>query len=659
MHIPDGVLSPSTCAAAAAVMVPIWWTAARKLKTTLGAKQLPVLALGSAFCFTIMMFNVPAPGGTTAHPVAGTLLAILLGPWAAIIGVSTAIAIQALFFGDGGVLAYGANSFTMAFVLPMVGYAVYRLVAGKSSNASNRRALAAGVGSFVGINTAASIVGVLLGIQPLLFRDASGHPLYFPFGLNITVPSMLAAHLLLAGPAEAIVTAMVVRYMQRTGYTLYGCATEATADQNRSRRWESLWVGILAMIALSPLGLIAQGDAFGEWNAEDIRKVIFKVTGQSFVPKGMAHLQAMGYHPLSILQDYAQSGSSANVPGYIGAGILGVSSILVVVTILGRRLTKSEQAHYVHGEPNPSLTPSQSSGGLPIWLSASNSDEASHLSAGKNNPFLQRTLAELTSGTATALRADRWANQSGYLQTLNPAAKLAGFLVLLITAAVSHSLAVLAVLLIFANVAAYASGIPVGVLNRRVLLSAPLFVGGIAIPLMFSFASPGHPLVVLWHSPYVAVTTEGVSAFTLLILRVAATVAMAVLLTMSTPWHKLLAAMRSLKVPSIFVALMAMTYRYITVLLQTADDMFTARKSRTVGRVRDAEARRFVGNGIGVLFSKTLALTDEVVAAMTARGYTGEVKVVAQSVWQRKDKLWIACIFITAIALTLGEHYHG
>jgi energy-coupling factor transporter transmembrane protein EcfT len=167
------------------------------------------------------------------------------------------------------------------------------------------------------------------------------------------------------------------------------------------------------------------------------------------------------------------------------------------------------------------------------------------------------------------------------------------------------------------------------------------------------------PLVVLLHHPYVAITDTGMAAFALLTMRVSVTVSLAVLLTMSTPWHRLLAAMRSLKAPSIFVALMAMTYRYITVLMQIADDMFTARKSRTVGRVLDDEARRFVGSGIGVLFSKTLALTDEVISAMTARGYTGEIKVLSQSIWNRRDKMWVTGAFVIAVALSIGAHLHG
>ena len=96
---------------------------------SLSTKQTPFLAIGAAFCFTIMMFNIPVPGGTTVHPIGATLLAILLGPWAAVIGVTVALAIQALFFADGGVLALGANSFSMAFAMPFCGYFAYRLAA--------------------------------------------------------------------------------------------------------------------------------------------------------------------------------------------------------------------------------------------------------------------------------------------------------------------------------------------------------------------------------------------------------------------------------------------------------------------------------------------------------------------------------------------------
>src|SRR5439155_682632 len=118
MHIPDGYLSPSTCAAFYGASVPVWVTAGRRVKKVVKHRYVPLLALGAAYCFLVMMFNVPIPDGTTAHAVGGVLVAVLLGPWAAVIAVSTALLIQALFFGDGGVLAFGANAFNMAVVLP-------------------------------------------------------------------------------------------------------------------------------------------------------------------------------------------------------------------------------------------------------------------------------------------------------------------------------------------------------------------------------------------------------------------------------------------------------------------------------------------------------------------------------------------------------------
>jgi len=134
MRIPDGVLSPRTCVVAPAAMLPVWAVAGRSVRQSLRACQIPLLALRSAFYFTVMMFSIPGLGGRTAHPVARTLLAIMLCPFAACVGDCVALAIQALSFGEGGVLAYGANWFTMAFVLPFVGNTVYQLLCGPQRN---------------------------------------------------------------------------------------------------------------------------------------------------------------------------------------------------------------------------------------------------------------------------------------------------------------------------------------------------------------------------------------------------------------------------------------------------------------------------------------------------------------------------------------------
>jgi cobalt/nickel transport system permease protein len=198
-----------------AAMLPIWTAAAKIVKKRLKAKQAPLLAIGAAFSFVIMMFNVPIPGGSTGHAVGGVLAAIILGPWAACIAITVALVIQALLFGDGGITAIGANCFNMAFVLPFIGYYIYRLAGSGSQVGSGRRVIAAGIGAYLGINIAALCAGVEFGLQPLFHHTTNGLALYCPYGLKATVTAMLGGHLLIFGWIEAIVTASVIKYLQK------------------------------------------------------------------------------------------------------------------------------------------------------------------------------------------------------------------------------------------------------------------------------------------------------------------------------------------------------------------------------------------------------------------------------------------------------------
>jgi cobalt/nickel transport system permease protein len=215
MHIPDGYLGPATSGVLYVVMLPIWAAASKIVKKTLKAKQVPLLAMGAAFSFVIMMFNVPIPVGTTGHAVGAVLVAILLGPWAACIAVTVALVVQALLFGDGGITAIGANCFNMAFIEVFVGYYLYKLISGSSVVTSARRVIAAGIAGYVALNIAALSTAIMFGIQPLLYKTASGQSLYCPYGLNVAIPAMLGEHILIFGWVEAIVTALVIKYLQK------------------------------------------------------------------------------------------------------------------------------------------------------------------------------------------------------------------------------------------------------------------------------------------------------------------------------------------------------------------------------------------------------------------------------------------------------------
>jgi energy-coupling factor transporter transmembrane protein EcfT len=115
----------------------------------------------------------------------------------------------------------------------------------------------------------------------------------------------------------------------------------------------------------------------------------------------------------------------------------------------------------------------------------------------------------------------------------------------------------------------------------------------------------------------------------LLIARVETAVTLSTLLVLTTPWMHLLKALRTLMVPVEVIALLAMTHRYVVLLTETANAMFESRQSRMVGRLSGYEQRRLMVNTGGVLMSKTLELGNEVFYAMQARGFRGEVRLLA------------------------------
>jgi cobalt/nickel transport system permease protein len=223
MHIPDGYLGPITYGGLWAAIAPIWLYASRRIRGTLKAAQVPLLALSAAFSFVIMMFNIPIPAGTTGHATGATLIAILIGPWAAVIAVSMALVIQAMVFGDGGITTIGANCFNIAFAEVLVGYAVFRLIAGPKREGAGSRFLAgAAAGSYVGINLAAFLTALELGVQTILHVGKDGRPLYSPFPLSLTIPAIMIEHVLLFGVVEAVVTVMVLVYLRKSHPELIG-----------------------------------------------------------------------------------------------------------------------------------------------------------------------------------------------------------------------------------------------------------------------------------------------------------------------------------------------------------------------------------------------------------------------------------------------------
>jgi cobalt/nickel transport system permease protein len=338
MHIPDGYLSPLTSLVMFMLVFPFWAVGIRRIRQTKHARSVPLIALLSAFSFVIMMFNVPLPGGTTGHAVGAALAAIILGPEVATIAVSIALIIQAFFFGDGGILAIGANCFNMAVIIPYLAAAIYRLFSKNAPISSARRWFGAAVGGWVGVTVGALFAGVEFGLQPLLFKAADGSPLYAPYPLSVAVPAMVIPHALVASVVEGLLTALVVIYLQRSNPAILESVDKPAAiDASggfRNLRW--LWIGLLALIVVSPLGLLAPGTAWGEWGTRQLGE-----RGLASIPAGLQQLSGLWGAPMA---GYNLAALGNAKLGYVLSAVLGIVLIALILWLFSMLLPGNSSA---------------------------------------------------------------------------------------------------------------------------------------------------------------------------------------------------------------------------------------------------------------------------------------------------------------------------
>ena len=544
---------------------------------------------------------------------------------------------------------WAPNCFTMAFAMPVCGYTVYRLLTVRVSSHSPRRAFAAGIGAYLGINLAALLAAVILGLQPVLFHAPDGRALYFPFGLRVTIPAMLLAHLLVAGIAEAGLTVLAVRWMQKTGLPLYGDPN--AAEPERRPRREPLWLAIAVLLALSPLGLLAKGEAWGEWDAAETAR------RAGYAPPGLTAIESHGWHGFNLLPDYL---SERGPFFYSAAGLAGVVLIGGTILLAGRLLIRHAPARVSETLPVSALR----FGETPVWMRTVNALPLA-IPAAKSRPsrrrdYLEKTLIGLAASLQESLLAEKWARQPGLLQKLDPRVKIVTLLGFVVLTALLHQPAVLFVLAVFTLFLARLSRLPLSLFVRRVWLAVPLLVGVLALPAALSSVTPGASVLVLHHAPLLAITRPGLLVALTLLLRAGTALGFVTLLTLTTAWNELLGGLRVLLVPRPFLLILAMTYRYLFVLLRIVQEVFLARKSRTVGTEIGSENRWFLGSAAGGLFRKSLLLTEEVHTAMRARGWTGTPNSACPPRLHARDVLWLGTMTLAALLACGGEFLlHG
>ena len=208
MHVPDGFLSPQTYVPAYALAAGAWAYAARTLRRRLDETLLPRLAVLCALGFVLMSVMLPLPGGTSVHASGIGILAVVFGPWITFAAVSLVLLLQALVFGAGGITVLPVNALAMGLGGSLAACLGYRLLKPLDERAG---LFAAG---WLATAAPAVLIAIVLGIQPAIAHTAEGQPLFFPFGLSVTLPAVVVPHALL-GIAEGLLTILVVSFLRR------------------------------------------------------------------------------------------------------------------------------------------------------------------------------------------------------------------------------------------------------------------------------------------------------------------------------------------------------------------------------------------------------------------------------------------------------------
>ncbi len=213
MHIPDGLITNPTSIATAVAMwivaIAFLAWAWKKAKATYSRSITALLAISSAFVFAAQMINFPIAFGTSGHLVGGTFLAVLLGPYAAMLSMTIVLLMQAFFFADGGILAFGMNAFNMAVIGGLSFFLIKLLTKG---SVGNKR--------FIPSVFVASWLSVMAGALATALMISPA----FTGGIMVTVPSMLFYHAII-GLGEGAITTVLISSLQRMHPTIMGGLT--------------------------------------------------------------------------------------------------------------------------------------------------------------------------------------------------------------------------------------------------------------------------------------------------------------------------------------------------------------------------------------------------------------------------------------------------
>ena len=267
--------------------------------------------------------------------------------------------------------------------------------------------------------------------------------------------------------------------------------------------------------------------------------------------------------------------------------------------------------------------------------------------------FLESTLQGFTRAVAKALQSEQAASQPGLLQQLDPRVRVIGILTLVVSVVICRRLEAIAAILLVAIAIAFAARVSLASLAKRVWLVVLGFTAVIALPALF--ITPGEPLFTA-PALHLSISVQGMRTAVLLVLRVETAATLTTVLVLSTSWTQILKALRSLHLPAEIVTMLAMTHRYVFLLIETANQMFESRRSRTVGVLSGSERRKTTARTAGVLLSKSIELSQEVYLAMLSRGFRGDVRLLTDFRLKPRDYVGLtAFLFTGCLAVWMGR----
>jgi cobalt/nickel transport system permease protein len=257
--------------------------------------------------------------------------------------------------------------------------------------------------------------------------------------------------------------------------------------------------------------------------------------------------------------------------------------------------------------------------------------------------FLIKTVAGFSTTLESVILNERISAARGLLQSLDPRVKLFTFVLLIVVVGLARSLWILLAVLGLVLVLDLLGRIPLGFFIKRVLLFLPL-TAVIALPALF--ITPGE---ALWQiGGRVIISFQGAHTAGFLLLRVLDSISFGLLLILTTPWNRLLLALRWFRLPPLVVDILGMTYRYIFLILHTANAMFLARRSRSLGTFSGSQNRNWLARTLAATLAKSQHLSEEVYLAMAARGYQGEIQAFSRLQFKSRDLLWFALTLAVA-----------